>query len=476
MLRTRRNNVIRLSVGCMALVIGVSALGSEPSAPVIWDRELLPGLLYRQEVRPALPMDIHVVRFKYPNPDFRLETELAGGAVLAPNNAPTRARVSSMAKSRGAFLAVNADYFAPSGDPLGLFIHDGELISEPFRSRSAIGWTENRVFIDRPKWKAWIEAPNGLRLSINGINRPASTNELIVFSEAGSTATASTNGMMFVFECDQSPTPDGVFEAKFKHVVPDVRSHPVRKGQWVVAATGANQLRLLAGIQQNTTYKFEFHFEGSPEWKQARFALGGGPRLIRSGQVLVEYVEEGFDNDFALKRHPRTAIGITASGEIVLVVVDGRSKFSTGATLNELAWIMRGLGCVEALNLDGGGSSTLYAGGAILNRPSDGVERPVANALLLYAQLATNDLPPIQIVAPANTVSEGDTIALRALNAQGAEIPSNTVVWVAESPNVRVNQDGIVSAIAPGPARIRAMSLGVSAQIQVQVQAKKPGS
>jgi hypothetical protein len=314
-----------------------------------------------------------------------------------------------------------------------------------------------------------------VKLPINAINRVAGANEIVLFSEIGSTAMASTTAMMFVFETDASPTPDGTATAVFKHVTPDVRSMPVKKGQWIVAATGSFQLRLLAGIQQNTAYQFKFNLSGSADWSKARFAVGGGPRLIRNGRVSIEYIEESFDSNFALKRHPRTAIGIADNGDVVIVVIDGRSRFSTGATLNELAWIMRGLGCVEALNLDGGGSSTLYVGGAILNRPSDGQERPVANALLLFVPPSAITASGLQISAPAAQVVEGESLPLRALGPDGSEVDTKSVVWVAESANVRVTQDGVLLAIKEGKARVRAINQGTSTFAEITVLAKKSG-
>ena len=109
--------------------------------------------------------------------------------------------------------------------------------------------------------------------------------------------------------------------------------------------------------------------------------VGGRPRLVRDGRIapVCRAVESAFCG-----RNPRTAIGVTASGELLLVVVDGRSDRSVGATMPELAALMLELGAVDAMNLDGGGSSTMVVGGRIVNEPSwhDG-ERRVTNSLLI---------------------------------------------------------------------------------------------
>jgi exopolysaccharide biosynthesis protein len=110
-------------------------------------------------------------------------------------------------------------------------------------------------------------------------------------------------------------------------------------------------------------------------------ALSGGPRLVKDGKVCVTAAEEKFRNDVAVGRAPRTAIGITGNRELLLLAVDGRRpSHSIGLTLPELAQWMIDLGATEAMNLDGGGSTTLVINGKV-EIPSTGTERRVSNAL-----------------------------------------------------------------------------------------------
>jgi exopolysaccharide biosynthesis protein len=110
--------------------------------------------------------------------------------------------------------------------------------------------------------------------------------------------------------------------------------------------------------------------------------MGGGPRLLADGRYVGG---EGFTNGFLNRRHPRTAIARLADGRLLLVVVDGRQPYhSLGMTLPELAVTLNALGATDAINLDGGGSSTLVVRGTVVNLPSDeGGERAVSDALLL---------------------------------------------------------------------------------------------
>lgn len=115
--------------------------------------------------------------------------------------------------------------------------------------------------------------------------------------------------------------------------------------------------------------------------------MTAGPMLLRQGQ----YVPQRDDRTFVTKRHNRTALGLRPDGTTVLLVADGRFKDKAeGLTLPELERVMRWLGCTEAINLDGGGSSTMYIKDkGVVNYPSDNNrhdhegQRPVSNAILL---------------------------------------------------------------------------------------------
>ena len=124
-------------------------------------------------------------------------------------------------------------------------------------------------------------------------------------------------------------------------------------------------------------------------WR-VRDAVSAGPMLLWQGTVRITADEEVFFGSAIPNVHPRTAAGRTADGHLIVLVVDGRQPESRGVDLVELAVIMRDLGAVEALNLDGGGSSALVVGGVPLNRPSGRTEqREVMSALVTYCHPAT---------------------------------------------------------------------------------------
>ncbi|MEA3287439.1 MAG: phosphodiester glycosidase family protein [Candidatus Marinimicrobia bacterium] len=118
-----------------------------------------------------------------------------------------------------------------------------------------------------------------------------------------------------------------------------------------------------------------------------RDILGGGPQLIRDGRIDISVNEEVFFGTSIPQVHPRTAAGITSSGDLILLIVDGRQLISRGVDLEELAEILYDLGCQEAINLDGGGSSALVVNGVLLNRPSGTTtQRQVMSAIAVFAK------------------------------------------------------------------------------------------
>lgn len=119
-------------------------------------------------------------------------------------------------------------------------------------------------------------------------------------------------------------------------------------------------------------------------WGPLRETIGGNPTLVENGKLVVPKSRAPF---FA--RNPRTGVGVTKGGKVIMATVDGRQRRSVGMTLRGFGLFFRGLGAETALNLDGGGSTTMVVGGRVMNRPSDGPERPVSSALVVLRRGST---------------------------------------------------------------------------------------
>jgi exopolysaccharide biosynthesis protein len=132
-------------------------------------------------------------------------------------------------------------------------------------------------------------------------------------------------------------------------------------------------------------------FTPAEQWQNLKHIVAGTPLLITQGNLIEDYSSEHTREDFLTNRFPRTAVGIKESGEWVFVVVDGSFSGALGGmTMRELGQLMIDLGCVEALNLCGGGSSTMIFEGKVINEPAgktlenDKYVNAVGDAILIF--------------------------------------------------------------------------------------------
>ncbi|WP_169720733.1 phosphodiester glycosidase family protein [Arenibacter certesii] len=133
--------------------------------------------------------------------------------------------------------------------------------------------------------------------------------------------------------------------------------------------SGFNWYRENAGLGIDAAGKISIIRKPASGWRdvEGESLLVSGPLLMMDGEILSQD-----DNKFNNNRHPRTAIGVTADNRILAVVVDGRASQAQGASVEEMAIIMEALGCRDAMNLDGGGSSTAWVKNyGVVNYPSD---------------------------------------------------------------------------------------------------------
>lgn len=128
------------------------------------------------------------------------------------------------------------------------------------------------------------------------------------------------------------------------------------------------------GWLQDGTQVLIDRFNNSTNWRQLDYIVGGTPLLVRNGKLIDDYSSEKTSESFLTKKHARTAVGIKSNGDWVFVVVDGLCFSLTGGmTMTELGTLMLNLGCINAVNLDGGGSSTMVINGLVVNQPCGSV-------------------------------------------------------------------------------------------------------
>ena len=335
------------------------------------EREIKPGIKHTSWLRsqPYGPIKANILLID-PKAGFVIKPVLSNGMVQGLET------LAAMSAGTRATAAVNGSYFAPNGEVIGLLKINGEIISSSSIPRTALGFFPNgRLAFAPVNWQGCVELPGG-RVGLNGVNRSRGDDELILYTGYYGPATGTNQyGAEYVIG------PDGRVTAVGKG------NTPIAAGNVVLSAHGA-AAREMAGVQVGDIVYLQQSL--GPEWDAAVQVLGAGPMLVKDGTIYLTTKTEGFGSDVAGGRAPRTAIGITQEGKILLVVVDGRHTSSAGMTLLELALFMQELGAVEAMNLDGGGSSEMVIFDKVVNRPSDGRERKVATALVVIPASLAN--------------------------------------------------------------------------------------
>ena len=204
---------------------------------------------------------------------------------------------------------------------------------------------------------------------------------------------------------------------------------------------------------------------GSEEWNANRGnikeAVGARPRLIKNGKIIVDDT-----SDYYSQRVTRTCVGITYDGRVVMMVLDGRQEpFSAGGSAIEIAQIMLDAGCVEAVNLDGGGSSTFAAKGegsndiVVVNRPSDGYERSVSSSLLVVSTAKpSTEFDHAVISADYDYLTVGTELEIRVAGVTS----TGGAIAVPEDAELKVSDEsigsvvnGIFTAAAVGNAKVQ---------------------
>ncbi|HEY3559626.1 MAG TPA: phosphodiester glycosidase family protein [Kribbella sp.] len=315
---------------------------------------------------------------------------------------PDLARVektSDLVKSAGALAGVNASFFTFTanpqypGDPVGLGISNGKLLSEPLtdptEANLVIDANSNRVVTGHLRWTGSVHnRTTGADLPLEFLNHPPVIPAACATLPDQTACTVPGDVVRFTPEFGAS-TPAGAGV----EVVLDRRGCVVRTAttrgttlspsQTSLQATGQDTVALL-----KTTSKGCLRTELAVSDESGRevplrsglYGATGRYQLTKNGEIVVP----GGTGSF-FDRNPRTIAGTTRGGKIVLATIDGRQTTSVGTTMAETAAVAKALGLYDAINLDGGGSTAMALGdGTVVNHPSNtgGAERAVGDAVV----------------------------------------------------------------------------------------------
>ncbi len=437
-------------------------LFSAPAWCTYTSRQLAPGITFAQDICTDAQSALitNVITVDPSAPGVAIKAAIGQDVVLANDWRKGREAISQLTKRKGALVGVNADFFPFTGDPLGVCIADGQLISEPALGRVALGVLGNKaLFIDNPRFSAAVTLARGVSRQIDGVNRVRETNQLIAYTDVfGDTTHNKYPATDIVCSSPDLPIRAG---KTVNLTVTDVRLNAadtaIPKGGMVLSAGGPAGYFLKENLKPGDTLTARFDIKSAScyDWSLVEQAVGGGPWLVKQGKPCIDAADEGFSTHFVNTCHPRTAVGITSGGKLLIVTVDGRQFISGGISLPALANLMIGLGAVNAINLDGGGSTTLSVRGLLVNSVSDSEERLVADALLVYGSIEPiPELPGLAIAGITPEVVSGQGALLSLVSGDDAKPltpeQSARVVWGTTNTVGFVNQMGYFT---PGKTR-----------------------
>ena len=349
-------------------------------------RKIRPGLTFVKLRDSNGPNEIRILMV---NPAKAVTIDVARASKSFPGMATTGA----MAAAHGAIAAINGDFARSPGRPAHAYAEDGHLIQTGHTEGAsfAISQDERTAYIGHPVINifAHVNSTNE-DLQVDEWNEGTpGAGEIVAYSPVGGTAAKPPRDA-----CSARLVPIGkprwgtgkeriarpyrVDRSACTSTAMDVNGGLVlsaRQG----SAKGAQLAALPLGDTVNVTWSYG--------WPGVADAIAASPQILDNGNIIAPT-----NCGYICYRHPRTGVGITANGKVLLFVVDGRDAGrSIGMNLAQFARLMRREGAVDGMNFDGGGSTTMIVNGKVVNKPSDGQQRVRANALLVLPGADTGE-------------------------------------------------------------------------------------
>jgi hypothetical protein len=351
------------------MIIDISG-GGIPDRAIQW----LPGLWWRQQT-----VQVGTATF----PVIFLEILPKDAADLSlqpiwtnPTAMPGIAPLADTAQRWQAVAAINAGFFNRNNQlPLGAVRSDNRWISGPILNRGALAWDPQGRSLLTPLSLAYtLTTAQGGNYPVAHINSGFVQAGIGLYTPAwGSTYTPIADGETLVAVVQNQVV------QQIRAGAAGTGSYPIPPQGYLLALRSYNSAA--QGMPVGSTVALNQDLRPGA-FEQFPFGIGGGPILVRDGQLVADARAEGFSDAFAAQAAPRSAIGVMPDGRLVLVAIHF-SPGGRGPTLSEAAQIMRQLGVQQALNLDGGTSTSLYLGGTMINRHPGTVGR-VHNGLGIF--------------------------------------------------------------------------------------------
>ena len=300
-----------------------------------------------------------------------INTKLASDFGIRPalssngNTIKSKRTITTIAKNSNSVAAINGTFFKPqNGIPLGTLMINGKIYTGPVYDRVAMGIFDDGFDMARVQFNSTIKAGN-TTVKIDNINQPRmlSSYVLAYTQDWGTIAPASPKyGYQIAIQGN-------------KITASSYSSLEIPENGYVIVGPE----KLLKPLTSEKRVNVELGT--TPEWSGVKHIISGGPYLVKNSEVFVDMTAQRLGAIGG--KNPRTAIGYTKDNNLIMVTVDGREGSSVGMTLKQLAYFMKSIGCTNAMNLDGGGSTVMYVDGTVVNKPQVKGGINISNALVV---------------------------------------------------------------------------------------------
>jgi len=341
-------------------------------------KEVHPGVEYAQVSRVIDGKNVNFNLLRLDLKKVRLDVVHAMDAAIGTET------TSSLARRHNAVAAINAGFFRLdnsifAGEDTGILLIDRQFFSDPILRRTALIISNTakatNTSISPIEGFAGDLQWNGRYLEgfVNGVNREQGENDSVIyFPSFGRTTLTDPGGIEIV-----------VSRNRIRAIRENSSLIPF--DGFVVSISGDRRKNLPKfRVGDRLRDRTDFTSPGITNRNDVEDIVGGVPGLIRDGKIDIPWEREKASKGFVETRHPRTAVAKLRDGKFLMLTADGRSEASGGIDLYDLADLLLELGAVDALNLDGGGSTTMVVGDKVVNQPSDkGGERKIGDALIV---------------------------------------------------------------------------------------------
>jgi exopolysaccharide biosynthesis protein len=355
------------------------------------------GIRYQKYTKAAPePQQIHVLEIDLGDPTIKLQSvkasDVQNGAVRTVKQQAAAKDVNE--EHHNVIGAINGDFFSlATGNPENLLVSDGQLFADKFGSQKKTIFgidANNNPFISYPS-ESYKITRGGVDSLLDRVNGSRSTNQLVLYNQyRGGTTGTNNQGteLRLGLVAGQSWKANGPVQCTVLAKEQNAGNMSFSAGQAVLSGNG-NKATYLNTFTIGQTVTITLNVAAGVS--NIMQVTGGFPRLVTNGVNVAEdsVVSEGGDFTQDTTHHPHTGVGISQDERTMyMVVVDGRhsSLGRHGMTLTEFGDLFKFLGAYNAVNFDGGYSSTLVANNVIMNIPSDGPERAVGSSLLVYTK------------------------------------------------------------------------------------------